>query len=93
MVWFRADPARNEDCRRALRELVQRLASTHGVHGRFGWRDETDGRYRTWLESYEPMDVDRCPAFIDALQAQASALGLDALATGERFTEVFQWSA
>lgn len=93
LVWFRADPARNEECRRALAALVGRAAAAHGVQARFGWRDEPDGRYRTWLESYEPLAADRCTAFIDGLAADAHALGLDALVTGERFAEVFEWSA
>lgn len=93
LVWFRADPARNEACREALAALTGRAAAAHGVRARFGWRDEPDGRHRTWLESYEPLAPDRCAAFVEALGVDARALGLDALVTGKRYVDVFEWSA
>lgn len=91
MVWFRADRAQDSACAERLSALGRRMAETHGVEARSGWRDEPG--YRTWLETYEPLDAGRCDAFIGALQAAAKELGLDALATGGRHVEVFEWSA
>ncbi|RPH62783.1 MAG: DUF4936 family protein, partial [Burkholderiales bacterium] len=93
MVWFRADPARSDECHSRLAALGQRLAQTYGVGARSGWRDEAGAGYRTWLESYEPLACDRCEAFIRSLQVEATAQGLDGLAIGGRHVEVFEWSA
>ncbi|HLS57412.1 MAG TPA: DUF4936 family protein [Zeimonas sp.] len=93
MVWFRADPARNDECRRALAALGRQMRESHGVDARFGWRDEPGAGYRTWLETYEPVAAERCGAFTDALRSAAAALGLDALSIGGRHDEVFEWGA
>lgn len=91
MVWFRADPARSDLCDERLAALAQRMRQAFGVEARWGWRDEPG--FRTWLETYEPLPPARCDAFIEALRANAGAVGLDALASGGRHVEVFEWSA
>ncbi len=91
MVWFRADRAQDGAYAERLSALGRRMAETHGVEARSGWRDEPG--FRTWLETYEPLAAERCDAFIGALQAAAKELGLDALAAGGRHVEVFEWSA
>ena len=92
MVWFRADPAHNDECRAQLAALGRRMRQDWGVEARFGWRDEAGAGYRTWLETYEPLGAEHCDPFIDALRSGAAALGLDALAIGGRHAEVFEWS-
>ncbi|HEY0878688.1 MAG TPA: DUF4936 family protein [Zeimonas sp.] len=92
LVWFRAEPARNEECLRALHALAGRMEIRFGLRGRFGWRDEPEKKRRTWLESWEPLDDTQEEAFVDALADEATALGFDALATGGRFVEVFRWA-
>lgn len=92
LVWFRADPARNDECRRALHALVARMESRFGAHGRFGWRDEPEKNRRTWLESWEPLRDAQQGAFVEALEAEAASLGFDALAQGGRFVEAFRWA-
>lgn len=89
MVWFRAARADDDNCRERLAELGRRLASAHHVEARAGWRHEAG--YRTWLETYEPLAATRCDDFVAALQAEASALGLDALALNGRHVEAFDW--
>lgn len=92
LVWFRADPARNDDCEHALRALAARIEPRFEMRARFGWRDEPEKHRRTWLESWEPLRDDRENEFVDALKAEADALGFDALAPGGRFVEVFRWA-
>lgn len=91
LVWFRADPARNDECLRALQALAGRIETRFGVRGRFGWRDEPEKRRRTWLESWEPLRDEQESEFVDALGAEAAALGFDALAPAGRFVDVFRW--
>jgi len=91
MVWFRADRAHDGACAERLSALGRRMAGAHGVEARSGWRDEPG--YRTWLETYEPLDAGSPSSNRGALQAAAKELGLDALATGGRHVEVFEWSA
>ena len=93
MIWFRADRARDDEVARALAALGGRMAADHRVDARAGWRDEAGADYRTWLETYEPLAPEACDAFIDALQTQARALGLEALAPHGRHVEVFRWCA
>ena len=93
LVWFRAEPARNEECLQALHALAGRMETRFGLRGRFGWRDEPEKNRRTWLESWEPLDGSQEEAFVDALADEAAALGFDALAAGGRFVEVFRWAA
>jgi len=90
MVWFRAARADDDACRERLAELGRRLAGTHHIEPRAGWRDETG--YRTWLETYEPLAAAQADAFVAALRAEATALGLDALALQGRHVEAFDWS-
>lgn len=92
LVWFRADPARNDECEGALRALAARIEPRFATRARFGWRDEPEKNRRTWLESWEPLRYDRESEFVDALQAEAARLGFDALAPGGRFVEVFRWA-
>lgn len=92
LVWFRAEPARNDECLQALRALAARIEPRFGVRGRFGWRDEPAKNRRTWLESWEPLRDDQEGAFVEALQAEAAALGFAALAPGGRFVEAFRWT-
>ncbi len=92
LVWFRADPARNEECLRALHALAARIEPRFGVRGRFGWRDELEKNRRTWLESWEPLRDEQEGAFVEALEAEAAALGFAALAPSGRFVEVFRWA-
>lgn len=91
LVWFRADPARNEECLRALQALAGRVAPRFGLRARFGWRDEPEKNRRTWLESWEPVPEARQREFVDTLAEAWAALGFDALAPGGRFVEVFHW--
>lgn len=93
MVWFRADPAHNEECLRRLARLRERVAGGGRIEARAGWRDETGVAYRTWLETYEPLETAHCEAFIGTLRAAAAELGLEALALNGRHLEVFEWSA
>ncbi len=93
LVWFRADPARNEECLQALRALAARVEPRFGVRARFGWRDEPEKHRRTWLESWEPLHEERESAFVQALEAQAASLGFAALAQSGRIVEVFRWAA
>ncbi len=92
LVWFRADPARNEACLQALNALAARVEPRFGVRGRFGWRDEPEKKRRTWLESWEPLRADQESEFVEALEAEAAALGFAALAAGGRFVETFHWA-
>lgn len=89
MVWFRAARADDHACRERLAELGLRMSEAHGIEARAGWRDETG--YRTWLETYEPLAVARCDAFVAALRSEAAVLGLDALALNGRHVEAFDW--
>ncbi len=91
-VWFRADPARSDEILRLLGTLGSVLAARFAIEPRFGWRDEPEKNRRTWLESWEPLDAADEAAFVAALEAQAHALGLDALAQGGRFVDVFRWA-
>ena len=92
MVWFRADPAHDDECRRGLAALGRRMRESHAVDARFGWRDEPGAGYRTWIETYEPVAAERCDAFTQALRSAAAAPGLDALSMGGRHDEVVEWS-
>ncbi len=92
LVWFRADPARNEECLRSLRALTARIEARFGVRGRFGWRDEPEKNRRTWLESWEPVDAGQESDFVEALGAEAASLGFGELAPGGRFVDVFHWA-
>ncbi|RIK93410.1 MAG: hypothetical protein DCC72_08580 [Burkholderiales bacterium] len=92
LVWFRADPARNEECLRSLRALAARIEARFGVRGRFGWRDEPEKNRRTWLESWEPVDAGQESDFVEALGAEAASLGFGELAPGGRFVDVFHWA-
>ena len=92
LVWFRADPARNVECERTLRALADRIEARIALRGRFGWRDEPEKNRRTWLESWEPLREEQENEFVDALEAEAAALGFDTLAQGGRFVEVFHWA-
>ena len=92
LVWFRADPARNDECLQALHALAARIEARFGLRARFGWRDEPEKQRRTWLESWEPLRAGDEGAFVDALAAEAAALGFDALAPGGRYVEVFRWA-
>lgn len=91
LVWFRADPARNDECLQALHALAGRIEARFGVRGRFGWHDEPEKGRRTWLESWEPLGEEQESAFVDALAAEAAVLGFDALAPQGRFVDVFRW--
>lgn len=92
LVWFRAEPARNAECERTLRALADRIEARFALRARFGWRDEPAKNRRTWLESWEPLREDQENEFVDALEAEAAALGFDTLAPGGRFVEVFRWA-
>ncbi len=92
LVWFRADPARNDECRQALDALAARIERRFDVRGRFGWRDEPQKNRRTWLESWEPLRDEQESAFVEALEVEAAALGIPALAPGGRFVETFRWA-
>lgn len=92
LIWFRAEPRQNEDCASALRELAARIEPRFAVRARFGWRDEPEKNRRTWLESWEPLDAGQEQAFLDALAAEAQALGFNALAPGGRYVDVFHWA-
>jgi len=92
LVWFRADPARNDECERALSVLAARIEPRFAMRARFGWRDEPEKNRRTWLESWEPLQDARESEFVDALAAEAAALGFDTLAPGGRFVDVFRWA-
>lgn len=92
MVWFRADRAHDARCHAALATLVGRVAQAHGVTARFGWRDQHDAAFRTWIEVYEPLPASACDDFAAALAGQASEIGLDALASNGRYVEVFEWA-
>lgn len=92
LVWFRADPARNEECLRALHRLAARLEPRFGLRARFGWRDEPAKNRRTWLESWEPLHEAREHEFVEALTAEAAAFGFGELAPAGRFVDVFHWA-
>lgn len=92
LVWFRADPARREECEAALRALADRIEPRFALRARFGWRDEPEKNRRTWLESWEPLREDQEGEFVEALNAEAAVLGFDAFAPGGRFVEVFRWA-
>lgn len=89
MVWFRAARADDHACRERLAELGRRMSEAHGIEARAGWRDETG--CRTWLETYEPLALAGCDAFVAALRSEAAVLGLDALALNGRHVEAFDW--
>ena len=91
LVWFRADPARNDECLQALHRLAAHLEPRFGLRARFGWRDEPAKNRRTWLESWEPLSAEHEHEFVEALAAQAAALGFETLAPGGRFVDVFRW--
>ena len=92
LVWFRADPAGNAACLQALHSLAARVERRFGVRGRFGWRDEPEKNRRTWLESWEPLRAEQEGEFVEALEAEAAALGFGTLAAGGRFVETFHWA-
>ncbi len=92
LVWFRADPAHEQACLRALEALAGRIEARFAARARFGWRDEPEKNRRTWLESWEPVRAEQESEFVDALAAEAAALGFDAIAPGGRFVELFRWT-
>lgn len=91
-VWFRADPARSDEILLLLETLGAKLAERFPIVPRFGWRDEPAKNRRTWLETWEPLVAADEAAFIEELDAQVRALGLDALARDGRFVDVFRWA-
>lgn len=91
LVWYRADPAGAEQCRRAFESLCERIAARFGIRGRLGWRDEPARGRRTWLESWEPLEAAQQPHFVEVLEDEARAGGLADLALDGRYVEVFEW--
>lgn len=91
LVWFRSDPARNDECLRALHALADRIEARFALRGRFGFHDEPQKNRRTWLESWEPLREEQEGEFVALLGTEAAALGFDTLAPGGRFVDVFRW--
>ena len=89
MLWFRADPARDEEVLAALREVSGTLASVAGA--RIGHRHDEDRPYRTWMIDAGPVGADRLDSLMWRMQKAFKAAGLPALSRGEPQIERFVW--
>ena len=86
-VYYRIDPAAADAVRKRIDTLFDRLEQRCGVRGRLLSKR---GEPHLWMEVYE--GVTDAGGFESALQAEAAALGLDALllAGNRRAVEAFE---
>ena len=89
MLWFRADPTRDDEVLAALRQVAGSIASL--ASSRIGHRPEEDRPYRTWMIDAGPVDASRLDSLMWRLQKAFNAAGLPALSRGEPQFERFVW--
>ncbi|HRO61330.1 MAG TPA: hypothetical protein PK177_19580, partial [Burkholderiaceae bacterium] len=82
MLWFRADPTRDDEVLVALRQVAGSIASL--ASSRIGHRPEEDRPYRTWMIDAGPVDASRLDSLMWRLQKAFNAAGLPALSRGEQ---------
>ncbi|MBT0963423.1 DUF4936 family protein [Denitromonas iodatirespirans] len=83
-VYYRVDPARTDDARRAAQRVLDAVAEATGVSGSLHRRADDP---LTWMEVYRAVpDADR---FLPALAHAAHAADIDAHLDGARHVEHF----
>jgi len=89
MLWFRADPTRDDEVLAALRQVARSIAGF--ASARIGHRSDEDRPYRTWMIDAGPVDASRLDSLMWRLQKAFNAAGLPALSRGEPQFERFVW--
>ena len=89
MLWFRADPSRDDEVRAALQRVATLISAQAAA--RIGHRHEEDRPYRTWMIDAGPIDPARLDSLMWRLQKAFNSAGLPALAKGEPQVESFLW--
>lgn len=89
MLWFRADPARDEAVRSALMRLAEAIAAD--APSRVGHRHEEDRPYRTWMIDAGPVPAERFDALLYRMHKAVGSVGIAALMQGEPHLESFAW--
>lgn len=84
-IYYQVTDAHAVELLPLVRAMQVRLAAEYGVGTGLKRRPGSDQGLQTWMEIY----TETGPAFGPALDAAATAAGLDRLVEGHRHTEVF----